>query len=79
MDSLSLLPFRLFAGGMALSGFGRIMRVEKGRTLLYISRRLVEDSAFPFRPGDRVALTIDARGKRLIVERMPGGRPASRR
>lgn len=57
--------------GMPLTAQGRIMQVEKGRTLLYISRKLVADSAWPFTPGERVLITIDPRTKRLTVERAP--------
>ena len=56
---------------MALTGLGRIMQVEKGRTLVYVSRKLAGDSAFPFQPGERVLLTIDPKGRRLVVERTP--------
>lgn len=55
-----------------LHALGRLMQVEKGRTLLYISRKLVGDSAWPFKPGERVALTLDPKTKRLIVERHIG-------
>jgi hypothetical protein len=49
---------------------GRIMQVEKGRTLLYLSRQLVSDSAWPFKDGERVLLSLDPKTKRLIVERL---------
>jgi hypothetical protein len=56
---------------MPLEGRGRFMQVEKGRTLLYVSRKLVTDSAWPFKPKESVTLTVDPKGKRLIVRRTP--------
>lgn len=56
---------------MPLQAHGRIMQVEKGRTLLYISRKLVADSAWPFEARERVLITIDPKSKRLTVERAP--------
>lgn len=60
---------------MPLQAAGRIMQVEKGRTLLYISRKLVADSAWPFEAGERVMVTIDPKSKRLLVERAPSKGP----
>lgn len=57
---------------MPLKARGRFMQVEKGRTLLYISRKLAGDSAWPFKPKERVGLILDPKGKRLIVKRLSG-------
>jgi hypothetical protein len=51
---------------MALRGSGRLIQAEKSRTLIYVSQKVVSDSAFPFTPGDALTIRID--GKRLIVE-----------
>lgn len=52
---------------MALEGPGRLERPEANRTRLYISTKVAEDSAFPFKPGDQLVVRID--GRRLIVEK----------
>lgn len=52
---------------MALEGPGRLERPEANRTRIYISTSVAGDSAFPFKPGDKLSLRID--GKRLIVEK----------
>ena len=53
---------------MVLEGRGRFLQAEKSRNLIYISRGLVKDSAFPFRPGQAVKVTVDPKKKRLIIE-----------
>lgn len=52
---------------MVLEGPGRLERPEASRTRIYISTKVAEDSAFPFKPGDRLVVRID--GKRLVVEK----------
>lgn len=52
---------------MALTGKGRLLYAETSRTLIYLSQKVVNDSAFPFKGGDRLMITIDE-GK-LVVER----------
>lgn len=32
-------------------------------------RRVTDDSAFPFEPGDELVVTVDPKGKRLILEK----------
>lgn len=38
--------------------------------MLYVSSKLYDDSAFPFKTGDRLGIKIDAKAKRLIIERI---------
>lgn len=52
---------------MALEGSGRFVSYEKSRTLIYISKKVADDSAFPFKAGDDVVVKID--GKTLVIER----------
>jgi hypothetical protein len=54
---------------MALEGSARFVSYEKSRTLVYISKKVVDDSAFPFRPGEELVVRIDPKGQRLIIER----------
>lgn len=54
---------------MSLTGSGRVLQVEKGRTLLYVSQLVAKDSAWPFKAGETVALTLDPKHKRLVVEK----------
>jgi hypothetical protein len=54
---------------MALQGTGRFVSYEKSRNMIYVSSKVAEDSNFPFRPGDDLTITIDAKSKRLIVEK----------
>lgn len=55
--------------GVALTGKGRVLQTEASRTTIYLSQKVVGDSAFPFKPGDDVRITIDPVGKRLLIER----------
>lgn len=71
MDSMRLKPRWALTPPMVLQALGRIMQVEKGRTLLYISRKVVGDSAWPFEAGERVSLTVDPKTKQLIIEKLP--------
>lgn len=52
---------------MALEGNARFVSYEKSRTLIYVSKKVVDDSAFPFEPGDRLKIRID--GEKLIIEK----------
>lgn len=52
---------------MALEGPGRLERPEASRTRIYVSAKVAEDSAFPFKRGDKLFIRID--GKRLVIER----------
>lgn len=54
---------------MSLSGTARLIQAEKSRTLLYLSQRVAADSAFPFKPGDALTVSIDPKNQRLIIER----------
>lgn len=53
---------------MALEGDARFVAYEKSRTLIYVSKKLTDDSAFPFEPGEQLKARID--GKRLIIEKV---------
>lgn len=48
------------------------MHYESARMLIYISKAVASDSAFPFKPGDDLWITIDRDGSRLVVERVKG-------
>lgn len=50
---------------MVLEGHGRYFQSEASRTVIYVSQRIARDSAWPFRPGQRLDIKID--GDRLIV------------
>lgn len=54
---------------MSLNGSARLIQAEKSRTLLYVSQRVAADSAFPFKAGEPLVVTIDVEGERLIIER----------
>lgn len=48
----------------------RLTRYGGNRHILYLRKTLVEDSQFPFEPGDELIARID--GERLIVEAQDG-------
>lgn len=53
---------------MVLEGRTRLIPHKKAKTLyLTISASIASDSAFPFKPGEKVKIRI--KGKRLIVEK----------
>jgi hypothetical protein len=52
---------------MVLSGIGKIHEPAKGRVLIYVPADVHKDSAFPFKPKDKVRVKI-ANGK-LIIEK----------
>jgi len=53
---------------MTLEGIGRVYEYQKGKLIIYLPARVRGDSAFPFRPGQRVRVRIDPPKGRLIVE-----------
>lgn len=55
---------------MPLTGTGRLDQPQASRTYIAVSAKLARDSQFPFKKGDKLAITID--GDRLIVERARG-------
>lgn len=57
---------------MALEGKARFVSYERSRTLIYLSKKVVDDSAFPLEPGEPLTVKID--GKRLIIEKMKKSR-----
>lgn len=52
---------------MALEGDARFVAYEKSRTLIYVSKKVVDDSAFPFKAGDKLTARIE--GTRLVLEK----------
>ena len=52
---------------MALQGKGTIYRHVKGKMYVYIPASVRDDSQFPFKPGEKVNVSI--KGKTLIVEK----------
>lgn len=52
---------------MALEGTGRYVSYEKSRTLIYISKKVADDSAFPFKPGEELWVRIE--GKKVVIEK----------
>ena len=52
---------------MALQGKGTIYQHVKGKMYVYIPSAVRDDSQFPFKPGEKVNISID-KGK-LIVEK----------
>ncbi len=63
---------------MVGKGVGRVVRYRfkdsKGRTYektwIYIPTSVANDTAFPFKPGEKVLIIIDIKGKRLIIEKL---------
>jgi hypothetical protein len=43
-----------------------VRQLRESRTLVYISKKVVDDSAFPFEPGQELVVRIE--GKRLVIE-----------
>jgi len=52
---------------MALQGKGSIYQHVKGKMYVYIPATVRDDSTFPFKPGEKVTVSID--GDRLSVEK----------
>ena len=52
---------------MVLKGEGSIQSID-GKTWVYIPKSVAEDSAFPFKKGDKV--TIEIEDEKLIVKRV---------
>lgn len=53
---------------MALQDKGSIYQHVKGKMFVYVPASVRDDSQFPFKPGEKVTVTID--GKRLVVEKL---------
>ena len=53
---------------MALQGKGTIYRHVKGKMYVYIPASVRDDSQFPFKPGEKVNVTIY--DKRLVIEKL---------
>jgi hypothetical protein len=54
---------------MVLEGPGRLTHYEAARILIYVSKIVGTDSAFPFKAGDALWVRIDAENERLIIEK----------
>lgn len=52
---------------MVLEGSARFVSYERSRTMIHVSKKVVDDSAFPFKPGDSLKVRIE--GPRLVLER----------
>ena len=52
---------------MALQGKGTIYRHVKGKMYIYIPAVVRDDSTFPFKPGEKVLVSI--KGKSILVEK----------
>lgn len=52
---------------MALQGKGTIYQHVKGKMYVYIPAAVRDDSQFPFKPGDKVKVSIG--DKKLLVEK----------
>lgn len=52
---------------MAKEGTGTVYAINK-KTWIYIPLSVSDDSAFPFKKGDKVKIRIE--GKKLIIERV---------
>ena len=53
---------------MVLQGKGTIYQHVKGKMYVYIPASVRDDSQFPFKPGEKVNVTIDS--KRLVIEKL---------
>lgn len=54
---------------MALTGSARFASYERSRTVIYVSKKVTDDSAFPFKPGDELVVTVDPNAKLLVFQR----------
>ncbi len=52
---------------MALTGKGSIYQHVKGKMYVYIPASVRDDSQFPFKPGDKVNVSID--NDKLIIKK----------
>jgi len=52
---------------MVLSGKGRIVTQSRGAVLVYLPKKVVNDSQMPFAVGDEVSIRID--GNKVIIEK----------
>jgi hypothetical protein len=53
---------------MALKGTGSIYQHVKGKMYVYIPAIVRDDSTFPFKPGEKVIISIDR--NKLVVEKV---------
>lgn len=54
---------------MSLEGPGKLMHYEGPRMLIYISKVVAADSAFPFGRGDKLWIRVDSKNERIIISR----------
>lgn len=52
---------------MPSEGHARFVSYEKSRTLIYVSKKLADDTSFPLKPGEELWARIE--GKRPVVEK----------
>jgi len=52
---------------MALQGIGSIYQHVKGKMYVYIPASVRDDSQFPFKPGEKIKVSIEK--DKLIVEK----------
>lgn len=58
---------------MPASRVGTFLQMAKSRHHISVPQALVKDSKFPFVAGEKVRVSIDVEGNRLIVEHaLPG-------
>ena len=55
---------------MVLRGKGKIQEPARGRIMIYVPADVHKDSAFPFKSGDDVWVTI--KDGKLVIERFKG-------
>lgn len=56
---------------MTLEAKATITGDDRGRRLrIYIPVELAVDSAFPFRIGDKIKITIDTKNQRLLINKV---------
>ncbi len=53
---------------MALQDKGSIYQHVKGKMFVYVPASVRDDSQFPFKPGEKVSVTID--NKKLVIEKL---------
>lgn len=53
---------------MALQDKGSIYQHVKGKMFVYVPASVRDDSQFPFKPGEKVSVTID--NTKLVIEKL---------
>jgi ribosomal protein L21E len=55
---------------MVLEGTGKFWEHTKGKLILYIPADVHKDSQFPFKPGEKVKITIEPERKKMMVDKI---------